>query len=31
MIISEGPGQEENLSGKPFVGAAGNLLTKMLN
>ena len=30
MIISEGPGQEENISGKPFVGAAGKLLTKML-
>jgi DNA polymerase len=30
MIISEGPGNEENLTGRPFVGAAGKLLTKML-
>ena len=30
MIISEGPGRDENLSGRPFVGAAGQLLTKML-
>ena len=31
MIIGEGPGAEENLTGRPFVGQAGALLTKMLN
>jgi DNA polymerase len=31
MVIGEGPGQEEDISGKPFVGRAGQLLTKMLN
>lgn len=31
MVISEAPGHEENLSGKLFVGASGQLLTKMLN
>ena len=30
MVIGEGPGKEENLSGRPFVGQAGNLLDKML-
>ena len=30
MIIGEGPGEQENLQGKPFVGKAGELLTKML-
>jgi DNA polymerase len=30
MVIGEGPGEQENLSGRPFVGAAGNLLDKML-
>ncbi|HOH98641.1 MAG TPA: uracil-DNA glycosylase [Candidatus Cloacimonadota bacterium] len=30
MIIGEGPGEQENLSGRPFVGAAGQLLDKML-
>jgi DNA polymerase len=30
MVISEGPGREENISGQPFVGAAGKLLSKML-
>ncbi|HPY96788.1 MAG TPA: uracil-DNA glycosylase [Candidatus Cloacimonadota bacterium] len=30
MIISEGPGAEENITGRPFVGEAGKLLTKML-
>lgn len=30
MIIGEGPGHEEDISGKPFVGKAGQLLTKML-
>ncbi len=31
MLIGEGPGAEENKTGKPFVGSAGQLLTKMLN
>ena len=31
MIIGEGPGQKEDLEGKPFVGDAGKLLDKMLN
>jgi uracil-DNA glycosylase len=30
MIIGEGPGAEENLTGRPFVGQAGGLLTNML-
>ncbi|PKN72619.1 MAG: uracil-DNA glycosylase [Candidatus Cloacimonetes bacterium HGW-Cloacimonetes-3] len=30
MVIGEGPGEQENLSGRPFVGKAGNLLDKML-
>ncbi len=30
MFVGEGPGQEEDLSGRPFVGAAGRLLTKMI-
>ena len=31
MFIGEGPGQQEDLSGRPFVGAAGQLLDKMLS
>ena len=31
MIIGEGPGQEEDTCGLPFVGAAGQLLDKMIN
>ena len=31
MIIGEGPGEQEDLSGKPFVGRAGQLLTKILD
>jgi uracil-DNA glycosylase len=31
MIIGEAPGREEDLAGKPFVGAAGQLLDKMLS
>ena len=31
MIIGEGPGANEDLEGKPFVGRAGKLLDKMLN
>lgn len=31
MIIGEAPGEDEDLSGKPFVGRAGKLLTQMIN
>ncbi|MDD2229866.1 MAG: uracil-DNA glycosylase [Candidatus Cloacimonetes bacterium] len=30
MLIGEAPGEKENISGRPFVGAAGQLLDKML-
>jgi len=30
MIIGEGPGAQEDVEGKPFVGPAGKLLDKML-
>jgi DNA polymerase len=30
MFIGEGPGVEENRQGKPFVGAAGQLLTRII-
>ena len=30
MLIGEGPGQQEDLSGVPFVGPAGQLLDKIL-
>jgi len=30
VFIGEGPGQQEDLQGVPFVGNAGQLLTKML-
>ncbi len=30
MVIGEGPGESEDLSGRPFVGRAGELLDKML-
>ena len=30
MLIGEAPGASENVQGKPFVGRAGQLLTKML-
>ena len=30
MIIGEGPGSNEDIDGKPFVGRAGKLLDKML-
>lgn len=30
VFIGEGPGEEEDRQGKPFVGRAGQLLTKML-
>ncbi len=31
MFIGEGPGQQEDLQGEPFVGAAGQLLDEMLS
>ncbi len=31
IFIGEGPGREEDLQGLPFVGRAGQLLTKMLS
>ena len=31
MAVGEGPGENEDRQGKPFVGAAGNVLTKLLN
>ncbi|MBW6516227.1 MAG: uracil-DNA glycosylase [Candidatus Cloacimonetes bacterium] len=30
MLIGEGPGSDENKQGRPFVGKAGQLLTRML-
>lgn len=30
VFVGEGPGHEEDLSGRPFVGAAGELLTKII-
>lgn len=30
MLIGEGPGEQEDLQGVPFVGPAGDLLTKIL-
>jgi uracil-DNA glycosylase family 4 len=30
MFVGEGPGREEDETGRPFVGAAGRLLTKIL-
>lgn len=30
MFIGEGPGRDEDLQGKPFVGAAGKLLTELV-
>ena len=31
MLVGEGPGEKEDIQGKPFVGDAGILLNKMLN
>ena len=31
MFIGEGPGQQEDETGRPFVGRAGELLEKMIN
>jgi DNA polymerase len=30
MFVGEGPGEEEDLQGEPFVGRAGQMLTKMI-
>ncbi len=30
MLVGEGPGQQEDLTGRPFVGPAGQLLERML-
>lgn len=30
MIVGEAPGEEEDIRGEPFVGSAGQLLTRML-
>jgi DNA polymerase len=30
VFVGEGPGENEDLQGQPFVGAAGELLTKMI-
>lgn len=30
MFVGEGPGQDEDIQGEPFVGAAGQLLTKII-
>jgi DNA polymerase len=30
VFVGEGPGEEEDLKGEPFVGRAGQLLTKMI-
>lgn len=30
MFIGEGPGRDEDVQGEPFVGAAGQLLTKII-
>jgi DNA polymerase len=30
MFIGEGPGENEDLQGRPFIGRAGELLTKMI-
>ena len=31
MFVGEGPGEQEDLKGEPFVGAAGHLLDDMLS
>lgn len=31
VFVGEGPGQDEDLKGEPFVGAAGQLLTRMID
>jgi len=31
MFVAEAPGEKEDLLGKPFVGRAGQILTKIIN
>jgi DNA polymerase len=31
MFVGEGPGRDEDIQGKPFVGRAGQLLTRIIN
>ena len=31
VFVGEGPGRDEDIQGKPFVGRAGQLLTKIIN
>ena len=31
MFVGEGPGRDEDLQGRPFVGRAGQLLTRIIN
>jgi DNA polymerase len=31
LVVGEGPGEQEDLTGRPFVGRAGELLDKILN
>jgi len=31
MFVGEGPGRDEDIQGEPFVGRAGQLLTKIIN
>jgi DNA polymerase len=31
MFVGEGPGHDEDVQGRPFVGRAGQLLTKIIN
>ena len=31
LFVGEGPGEQEDLKGEPFVGAAGKLLDEMLS
>ncbi len=30
MFIGEGPGKQEDIQGRPFIGRSGNLLTRMI-
>ena len=30
MFVGEGPGEQEDLQGEPFVGRAGQLLTQLI-
>ncbi|MFH1624749.1 MAG: uracil-DNA glycosylase, partial [Pseudomonadota bacterium] len=31
MFVGEGPGRDEDIKGEPFVGKAGQLLTRIIN